>query len=228
MSHQRQHAAATAAQQQQAMLDQDQKKVQDFVDALTFIGNIRDDINTILENVGKANTANNYALILGSNSRASAANAPNGATSAPGSDKSAAHDESAASSSSSSSSATIASNNNNKLDAEQQQFFEKSDTKYLQERIVSINRNLSDLDKVIKELQPVQFININDFNSLLLNNVDVDKLGVTGSKLVRNYRWTTKVSYSLVLLLCDRVVSVHLLKQSVNTNRSKRISRRPT
>jgi hypothetical protein len=51
----------------------------------------------------------------------------------------------------------------------------------------------SELDRVIKELQPVQFINIQDYNSILLDQID-EKAQISGVKLINNYRWTAKVN----------------------------------
>lgn len=62
------HQQATSQQQQQqhaqAAIDLDQKKLQDMTEAIVLINNIREDINSILDNVGKANSSNNYATIL--------------------------------------------------------------------------------------------------------------------------------------------------------------------
>lgn len=54
----------TLYQQQQQQAEMDAKKLQDMIDALSLISNIRNDMNLILDNVGKANTANNYSAIL--------------------------------------------------------------------------------------------------------------------------------------------------------------------
>jgi hypothetical protein len=54
----------TMYQQQQQQAEMDQKKLQDMIDALNLMSNIRDDINVILDNVGKMNLANNYSSIL--------------------------------------------------------------------------------------------------------------------------------------------------------------------
>ena len=57
-------AQPVSTNQPASNIDLDSKKLTDIVDALTFIGNIRENINIILDNVGKANTSNNYAAIL--------------------------------------------------------------------------------------------------------------------------------------------------------------------
>ena len=54
----------TLYQQQQQQAEMDAKKLQDMIDALGLINNIRNDMNMILDNVGKSNTANNYSSIL--------------------------------------------------------------------------------------------------------------------------------------------------------------------
>ncbi len=55
-------------QQQQQQIQQaelDQKKLQDMIDALALVSALRQDMNTILDNVARANSANNYSAILG-------------------------------------------------------------------------------------------------------------------------------------------------------------------
>ena len=52
-------AQLSQQQQQQHALDLEQKKLHDMLETLLLIGNIRDDINVILDNVAKSNSANN-------------------------------------------------------------------------------------------------------------------------------------------------------------------------
>lgn len=54
-------------QQQNAIhqIEMEKKLMDSIVESINLITNIRDDINTIIDNVGKANSANNYSNILG-------------------------------------------------------------------------------------------------------------------------------------------------------------------
>jgi hypothetical protein len=51
---------------------------------------------------------------------------------------------------------------------------------------------LSELDKIIKELQPVQVVNSPDFNPVLLDQND-ERANVTANRLMNNYRWCNKL-----------------------------------
>ena len=53
-----------ALYQQQQQADLEQKRLHDMLEALSYITNIRDDINLILNNVAKVNSANNYTSLL--------------------------------------------------------------------------------------------------------------------------------------------------------------------
>jgi hypothetical protein len=119
-------------------LDPDQKKLQDIVDALTFIGNIREDINIILDNVGKSNASNNFSSVFASKASLKHSGGDsnlleNNKSHHNGQDQNE-NDQ------------TI---NNDlferflNMDLKQQQFLEKTDTKYLQDRIVDFNKNLT-------------------------------------------------------------------------------------
>jgi hypothetical protein len=132
-------AQPVSTNQPASNIDLDSKKLTDIVDALTFIGNIRENINIILDNVGKANTSNNYAAILSVKNSLKQQNDSN----------------------SQDQSKNLASQNNQDkneqdiimnsdqcekflgMDSQQQNFFEKTDTKYLQDRIVDLNKNLT-------------------------------------------------------------------------------------
>jgi hypothetical protein len=130
-------------QQQQTVnpasnLDPDQKKLQDIVEALTFIGNIRENINIILDNVGKSNASNNFSSVFASKVNlkhgGDVNNAENNKAQINGQDQNE-QDQ------------TVT---NNELldrflnmDLKQQKFLEKTDTKYLQDRIVDFNKNLT-------------------------------------------------------------------------------------
>jgi hypothetical protein len=50
----------------------------------------------------------------------------------------------------------------------------------------------SDLDKIIKELTPVQVVNSPDFNPILLDQSD-ERTSVSASRLLNNYRWCNKL-----------------------------------
>ena len=139
-------------QQQQQQTESDNKKVQDMIDALSMLASIRDDITTILENVGKANSANSYSSILsgrkqegslGAGPKKTSSQVPGGVATPssvsyqlpnsqgqidPDSNITAAADQ-------------ITDDFSN-LNPEQQKFFEKTDCKYLQEKTDDINKNV--------------------------------------------------------------------------------------
>jgi len=107
--------------------DAEQKKAQDILDALNLIHQIKEDVNSILDNVGKANSSNNYSNFLLKRNRSSA-------------------DDQAKTKQQSGAEANKDQNVSNEpqysLSVEQNEFFEKTDTKYLQERIVDLNKSL--------------------------------------------------------------------------------------
>ncbi len=53
-------------------------------------------------------------------------------------------------------------------------------------------KNWSELDKIIKELQPVQMVNSPDFNPILLDQND-ERANVSGNRLMNNYRWCNRL-----------------------------------
>jgi hypothetical protein len=55
-----------------------------------------------------------------------------------------------------------------------------------------------EFDKLIKELQPVQMINIPDFNSILLDQND-ERVNINSTKFIDNFRWCLKVQESVNL-----------------------------
>ncbi len=50
---------------------------------------------------------------------------------------------------------------------------------------------------MLEDLTPVQFVNINDYNSILLDQID-EKASMHGSDLIHNYRWWFKVSFVVI------------------------------
>lgn len=124
-------------QQPNTNLDPDQKKIQDIIDALTFIGNIREDINIILDNVGKSNSSNNFSSIYASKVSLKQSFDTNLIESNKNQNNGQDQNEQ-----------DQITNNEFfdkflNMDSKQQQFLEKADTKYLQDRIVDFNKNLT-------------------------------------------------------------------------------------
>lgn len=143
-------------QQQQQQAELDNRKVQDMIDALSLLTSIRDDMSTILDNVGKANSANNYSSILsgrkptptdptldlgskkGSNASAAAGVATPSSVSyqQPGSQVQV--DQEAGIIPVTAETTDDYSN----MNPEQQRFFESTDCKHLQEKTNEINKNI--------------------------------------------------------------------------------------
>jgi hypothetical protein len=123
---------AQQPQQQQHPIDLDAKKFADMMEALNLIGVLRENINIIIDNVGKTNSANNYSRILASKTNRSPENqnAAGAGNTQGGSNENEAIlvDESG--------------ERIYNLDLEQQDFFEKTDNKYLHERVVDINKSI--------------------------------------------------------------------------------------
>lgn len=172
------------------------------IDALGLISNIRGDMKTILDNVGKANSANNYASILsGRKPTDSGAQSQEKL-------KSGSNNPSAVATPSSVSyqqpnsqgqldpegNAIVQTNETtedfSEMDPEQQKFFEKSDVKYLQDKSVNISKHLIDLDRILRDLQPVVVKDAPEFIPILVDQSDAN---YSGAKLMNNYRWVTKV-----------------------------------
>ena len=108
-------------------VDVEQKKAQDILDALNLINQIKEDVNAVLDNVGKANSFNNYSNFLLKRNRTSAEEtAKNKQQSATETNR----DQ------------TASTEPQYFLSNEQNEFFEKTDNKYLQERIVDLNKSL--------------------------------------------------------------------------------------
>ena len=155
-------------QQQQQQTELDQKKLLEITEALSYIAYIRDDVNIILDNVAKMNSANNYGSLLAGKTVSNKTSDPSGtpsdsqlrksppATSAsiipsvvgtpasvpninsqPGNQQ-----QQNSQVETDSPSTTEGLDDFANLDFEQQQFFSKTDTKYLQDKTVEINKNL--------------------------------------------------------------------------------------
>lgn len=151
---------------QPAAVDLDQKKLQDMIEAINLITNIRDDMNSILDNVGKANSSNNYATLLAgkqsskSNSEAnleqpkqstSSSTAgqhiqQNGSVGTPASVSNVfSQNQQTLNTNQTEPEQTNSSELNEKfynLDFEEQDFFEKTDNKYLLDKVIDINKSI--------------------------------------------------------------------------------------
>lgn len=122
--------------------DQDQKNLQDIIEALTLIGNMRDDVNTILDNVGKSNPTNPYASAYQSFKTLA--------------ESQAAAEQTTAKAPGQSSASALSEADQNQLnefsekfanmDPEQLQYFEQTDSKYLMDRVSDISKNLGYLN----------------------------------------------------------------------------------
>jgi hypothetical protein len=56
--------------------------------------------------------------------------------------------------------------------------------------------DLREMDRLMKELQPVQIVNSADFNLILLDQCD-EKSVVSANRLFNNYRWYTKLTETI-------------------------------
>lgn len=145
-------------QQQQQQAELDNKKVQDMIDALSLLTSIRDDMSTILDNVGKANSANNYSSILsgrkptqtdptldlGSKKGVSAPAAAGAGVATP---SSVSYQQPGSQGQADQEASTIlvtaeTTDDYSNMNPEQQRFFENTDCKHLQEKTNEINRNI--------------------------------------------------------------------------------------
>lgn len=201
----------TLYQQQQQQAELDQKKLQDMIDSLSFIANIQNDMNLILDNVGKANLSNNYSSILsgrvnktnkdesltGSNDKKNLNNQMQGSGVATPNSVSYNHQGPNSQGQQADQDGNPIMQTNEKtedfsnMNLNQQQFFEKTESKYLQDKSIDINKNLVDLDKILRELQPIVIKDAPEFIPVFANQQNDNT--VSGTKFMNNYRWVTKV-----------------------------------
>jgi hypothetical protein len=121
---QRQQSAPVPPQQH--AIDLDAKKATDMIDALNLIAALRDNVNLIIDNVGKANSSNNYAHILASKAKMDASDL--GGQGSGGGDGEVPDEFSA--------------DRVGYLNLEQQEFFEKTDNKFLHDRVSDMHKNI--------------------------------------------------------------------------------------
>ncbi|CAF0851068.1 unnamed protein product [Brachionus calyciflorus] len=214
---QAQHQTPASTQQQtNPPVDPDQKKIQDMFEAINLIANLKEDINTILENVGKANSANNYSQLLSSQKQILEANLDSIKSSQATNQTSSVGTPASVSNAYSQNPSVNAQNEpeqNNlnepnekqvNLNEEEADFFEKTDNKFMNSKIGDINKSLVELEKIFKDLQPVTILfpfqgstTIQpwqaDFYSVLLEQTFEEKTTVTSSKMINNYRYLTKL-----------------------------------
>lgn len=104
-------------QPQHPQIDPDLKRVQDLIESISLITNIRDDVNTILENVGKTNPSLHALTVQTQSSETGETTAQIDATS-------------------------LIQN----IELRDVEFLEKTDNKYLVEKVVDINRCIRSWD----------------------------------------------------------------------------------
>jgi len=192
----------TLYQQQQQQAEMDAKKLQDMIDALGLINNIRNDMNMILDNVGKSNTANNYSSILAARTNnSSEANLSQekrsgqipSVVATPGSVSYSLPPNSQAQPDQESS-GNVQTNETTEdysnIEPDQMKFFEDTDCKKLQDKTTDINKNLVDVERILRELQPIVIKDAPEFVPILVDQSDSN---VSGTQFMNNYRWITKV-----------------------------------
>lgn len=192
----------TLYQQQQQQAEMDAKKLQDMIDALGLINNIRNDMNMILDNVGKSNTANNYSSILAARTNnSSEANLSQekrsgqipSVVATPGSVSYSLPPNSQAQPDQESS-GNVQTNETTEdysnVEPDQMKFFEDTDCKKLQDKTTDINKNLVDVERILRELQPIVIKDAPEFVPILVDQSDSN---VSGTQFMNNYRWITKV-----------------------------------
>lgn len=136
----------------QPAIDPDLKKIQDMCEAINLVANVKQNIHLILENVGKANSANNYANVnkpLSENQEATKT-APlvtaiqTGSIGTPASVSNAYNQNPSANNPSESEHAGSNENyeKNQNLNESETEFFEKTDTKFMTSKIYEINKSI--------------------------------------------------------------------------------------
>ncbi|RNA14792.1 mediator of RNA polymerase II transcription subunit 27 [Brachionus plicatilis] len=209
-------ASALPHHSSQPVIDPDLKKIQDMYEAINLVENIKQDIHAILENVGKANSANNYANILNINKNivdhqevpktAPVVAAVTGSIGTPLSVSNAYNQNPAANIQAETEQSSTNDNceKNQNLNEDEAEFFEKTDNKFMQSKIIDINKSINDLDKIIKELQPITMLIPfqsstpvqmwqSDFFSVLLDQQFEEKTTANSSKLLNKYRYLSKL-----------------------------------
>jgi hypothetical protein len=172
---------------QQVLIDQ--MKLQDMIDAVALVATIRTSMNAILDNVARANPANNYAALLSGVARpettelekaSSLAATPSSASlqqqaEQEGSETTGVQEEAA-----------------RRLSPEQQEFFERTDGKGLQEKALGLGKSMAELERILSKLKPVVAVaEAPEFVAVL--NEQAEQAGLGGARLMNNYRWVTMV-----------------------------------
>ena len=76
------------------------------------------------------------------------------------------------------------------VEPDQMKFFEDTDCKKLQDKTTDINKNLVDVERILRELQPIVIKDAPEFVPILVDQSDSN---VSGTQFMNNYRWITKV-----------------------------------
>lgn len=145
-------SAASHYPTNQPAIDPDLKKIQDMCEAINLVTSVKKNIHLILENVGKANSANNYANVnkpVSENQDASKT-APALTAIQAGSigtpiNVSNVYNQNPPTSNPSETEQTSSNDNyekNQNLNESETEFFEKTDTKYMVGKIVEINKSI--------------------------------------------------------------------------------------
>ncbi len=79
------------------------------------------------------------------------------------------------------------------IEPDQMKFFEDTDCKKLQDKTTDINKNLVDVERILRELQPIVIKDAPEFIPIL---VDQSESNIAGTQFMNNYRWITKAIFS--------------------------------
>lgn len=77
------------------------------------------------------------------------------------------------------------------IERDQMKFFEDTDCKKLQDKTTDINKNLVDVERILRELQPIVIKDAPEFVPIL---VDQNDSNIAGTQFMNNYRWITKAT----------------------------------
>ncbi len=173
----------------------DQMKLQDMIDAVALVATIRASMNAILDNVARANPANNYAAFLSGVTRPDTAELDKASGSSVG--VSLAATPSSASlqqqaEQEASETTSVQEEAARRLSPEQQEFFERTDGKGLQEKALGLGKSMAELERILSKLKPVVAVaEAPEFVAVL--NEQAEQAGLGGARLMNNYRWVTMV-----------------------------------
>ena len=172
----------------------DQKNLLYMQEDHILIGSIRDNMNVVLDNVGKANPSNSCAAAFQAYKKATNSNGFSQTNS--NEDPNNKIQSNVNQTDSLIVEPTQLSELTNKLikmSMDQLNYFEQTDSKFLLEKVVDISKSLGELERTIKEIRSIQLNNFSDLNAVLTDQYE-DKNINPSSKIISNYRWVLKVS----------------------------------